>query len=470
MAEQSGHLGAVVAMRPMSGRSVFDPDGPIDAASVGEFTSRLDDARAVTNVLVEQGFTITNFHPLAISFSGSPRQFHEVFGVTLHRSVKPAGRGRSVTVYTPDPEDVPRLLDVEHLFDGKAAGVAIVCPPRLVDDAGLPLRELNFGQGGDSLARCLPDELAASVWGDGLAKIDATGKGIVAALVGTGHYRHPFFAERRYRALPTLLGPGQRTSLEDEHGHSTGEAACLFAAAPNLRLRPIKGLLDPVGDMLTALASLPKPDLLINSWGYDVDHGSWDQLRADDLNLHNYLRLVELVIAHVTMQGVTVIAAAPRTWRSFPAAHPDVLSVGPAGRGCQLAQEDQTAEPSRLYPGQIVPAFLSRVGDAAPTAEPLDFALPTQPSSLLAKAGLVGQVDHHEAWARSDADQAAFPLAVGIIALLLERHRGLPPHALRVLLTKAATDLVQAGTSPIDFDERAKALAVNDDIATLAAS
>ena len=301
-------------------------------------------------------------------------------------------------------------------------------------------------------------------------------KGVVAALIGTGHYRHPFFAERRYRALPTLLGPGQRSSLEDEHGHGTGEAACLFAAAPNLRLRPIKGLLDPVGDILTALSSLPKPDLLINSWGYDIDHGSWDRLRADDLNLHNYLRLLELVIAHATMQGVTTVAAAPRTWRSFPASHPDVLSVGPAARARKIAPEDH-AEHSRLYPGRTVPAFLSRVGDASKEAARLDFALPTQPNSLLAKAGSAGHADRHQAWARSDADQAAFPLAAGIIGLLLERYRGLSPHAVRTLLTKAASDFGQAGdgmpgapTLDFDTERRAEVLAVNDDVATLAAS
>lgn len=477
MSGTSERLGAVVSVRSMNGQSVFDPNGPIDAANVSGFTSTLADARSVADTLVDQGFEITNFHPLAISFSGLPKQFKDVFGVRLHLSNKPGGRGRSMMVHTPDPDDTPRLRDLTRVFGDRAEGVAIACPPRLIDDAGLPVRELAHD---DASMRCLPDELAASIWGDGLARIDATGDGIVAASISTGHYRHHFFDERRYRVLPTLLGPGQTASTQDEHGHGTGEAACLFATAPNLRFRPIKGLLDPVGDILMTIASLPTPDLLINSWGYDVDHHSWDQLRAEDLNLHNYLRLVEVAIAEATIQGVVVLAATPRTWRSFPASHPDVLSIGSAISDRKPSTDSQVSVTSHLYPNQSMPEFWSRVGDTDdPASCPghLDFALPTQPLSGLQRMGRATQPTNQESWSLGNIDQAAFPFAAGIVALQLERYRGWPPHAVKALMTKATAELTKqegagfGGLSlQLDVEGRARALAVNDDVAALAAS
>lgn len=475
MAWTSERVGAVVSMRSTGGLSVFDPNGPMNAARVSAFASTPNDARLVADALIEQGLSIDHFHPLAISFSGSPTQFKDIFGIRLHRSTRPGGRGRSLDVYTPDSDDAPRLLDLPKALGSSAEGVAIACQPRLIDDAGLPVRGL--GDEAEQL-RCLPDDLAMSVWGGGLAKIDATGDGIVAALISTGHYRHHFFSERRYRVLPTLLGPGQTHSLQDDHGHGTGEAACLFAAAPNLRLRPIKGLLDPVGDILMTLSSLPRPDLIINSWGYDVDQGSWDELKAEDLNLHNYLRLLEAAIAQATAQGIVVAAAVPRTWQSFPASHPDVLAIGAASHNRQPAMDAEACVVSQLYAGQAVPDFWSQVGDTdqfGACRNALGFVQPTQPGSTLGTIGSVDSIISNDSWAWGDIDQAAFPLAASIIALLMERYRGLPPQAMKALLTKMTDDSIMVnlttrrgpGTGGLALGD---SLAVNDHLPAFAAS
>ncbi|MGI9493530.1 MAG: hypothetical protein ACR2QF_14120, partial [Geminicoccaceae bacterium] len=429
MAGNSERVGAVVSMRSMGELLVFDPKGPIDAARVGAFASTLDDARHVADTLIQLGFEITNFHPMAISFSGTPADFRDSFGVTLQKSSKPGGRGRSIDVFAPDADHAPRLLHLPEAFEGRADGVAIACPPKLIDDTSLPVRGV---QDDDRPGRCLPDELAMSIWGNGLVSLDATGDGIVAALISTGHYRHRFFAERRYRVLPTLLGPGQRGSLQDEHGHGTGEAACLFAAAPNVRLRPIKGLLDPVGDMLLTIDSRPKPNLIVNSWGYDIDQASWDQLKADDLNLHNYLRLLEAAVAYAAAQGIVVASAAPRTWQSFPTSHPDVIAIGASiatianemaamDGACEF---DETVAVSGLYPGRHVPDFWSQAGDEDDVGLDRSFTQPAQPGSILDKMGLVDAEVLDEGWAWCDLDQASFPLAASMIAVLLERYRG----------------------------------------------
>ncbi len=481
----SERVGAVVSMRSMGGLSVFDPKGPIDAARAGAFASCLEDARHVADTLIQLGFDITNFHSVALSFNGTPAQFRDAFGVRLRKTTKPGGRGRSIDVYAPDEDDTPRLLDLPSAFAGCAEGIAIACPPRLTDDAGLPVRGVNDGC---ETGRCLPDELAMSIWGDGLASFDATGDGVVAALIGTGHYRHRFFAERRYRVLPTLLGPNQTDSLRDDHGHGTGEAACLFAAAPDLRLRPIKGLIDPVGDMLITIDSLPKPDLIINSWGYDVDQVGWDQLKADDLNLHNYLRLLEVTMARAAAEGILVVATAPRTWQSFPASHPDVIAIGAAKAGgvaaaSETARARGSSVASSLYPGRHVPDFWSQAGKAEGGSMGLAFTHPSQPGSALCsmgKAGGAGATD--EGWAWCDVDQASFPLAASMIAVLRECHRDLPPLAIKALMAKATEDLAASQTAKatasavgalsieVGFDGGAGVMAINDHLAASATS
>jgi len=478
MVGKSERVGAVISMRSMGELSVFDPKGPIDAARVGAFASTLDDARHVADTLIQRGFDITNFHPIGISFDGTPAQINDVFGVRLHKNTKPGGRGRTVDVFSPDVDDAPRLLDMPSAFDGRAEGVAIACPPKLIDDASLPVRGVHSD---DRLSRCLPDELATSVWGEGLASLDATGDGIVAAMIGTGLYRHRFFAERCYRVLPSLLGPGRKHSLRDEHGHGTGEAACLFAAAPNLRLRPVKGLLDPVGDMLMTIDSRPKPSLIINSWGYDVDQTSWDQIKADDLNLHNYLRLLEAAIAQAVAQGIVVVAAAPRTWQSFPTSHPDVIAIGASATAApsntatanakgvtdRISLSGGVAAPSTLYPGRHIPDFWSKAGDRKDLDHETGFIQPAQPGSTLDQMGMADAGALGEGWTWCDQDQASFPLAASMIAVLLERYRGLPPLAIKALLVDATKDLASASLSRAG---RSDGLAVNDHMAALANS
>lgn len=440
MAGKGERVGAVVSVRSVGGQSAFDPKGPINAACAGAFSSKQDDARHVANTLIKLGFAITHFHPLAISFAGTPAQFKDSFGVRLAKSSKPGGRGRITEAYSPHPDDTPRLLDLPQAFEGRAEGIAIACPPKLIDDAGLPVRGVSDEQ---RLPRCLPDELAMSIWGDGLPPFDASGDGIVAAQIGTGVYRHRFFAQRRYRLLPTLLGPGQKDSVRDDHGHGTGEAACLFAAAPNLRLRPVKGLLDPVGDMLMTMESLPKPDLIIASWGYEVDQLDWKRLKSENLNLHNYLRLLEIAIASATAEGIVVTATAPRTWKSFPTSHADVLAIGLAADDGPAGAGDIPVE-SGLYPGRYIPDFWS---SADRSTKLLDdsrqqlFRQPAQPGSTLAMTGDMTAMPADEGWASADLDQASFPLAASMIAVLVERHPGLPTSAIKTLMAEATEDL-----------------------------
>jgi hypothetical protein len=445
---------AVVTSRTLVGQDAVSAR-TLGAAAAG----LLDDARGIAEVLVAEGFELLNFHPIAISFAGTPASFERVFGFRPVRRVFPSGRGHRVLGFDVEPGDAPRLSDLPAVFAGRAGRLAIVRPPRLIDDAGMPVRDVGAGAGP---AWLLPDELAISIWADGAGAPAATGHGVVVAQIGTGHFRHRFFSERGYRVLPTLLGPGQTHPQRDDHGHSTGEAACLFAAAPDIRLRPIKGLLDPVGDLLMTVDSTPRPDLIIGSWGYDADHGGWDELEQTDPNLHHYLRILEAAIAFASASGILVCAAAPRTRKSFPACHPDVIAIGAATGGRAAHQNRRSMGTSCLYPGRVVPDIWS--DPARSVRAGLDLiasAQPVQPGSALARPGLQeGHADEGFAWC--DIEQAASPLAAGKLALLLQQHRGLAPSAIKAMVTAAAAlpedEPLETAGAPFEAQPRAGGL------------
>lgn len=397
-----------------------------------DVTLMLDDARFIARVLMAEGFELLNFHPVAISFAGTPQMFERVFGLHVRHRTFAGGRGRQVDGFDIAPEGAHRLTALPPAFEGRAGRMAIARPPRLIDDASAPIRDVAAA---NLPVWSLSDELAISIWADGAGAPATTGHGVIAAQIGTGHYRHRFFSDRGYQVLPTLLGPGQQHPQRDDHGHGTGEAACLFGAAPNLRLRPVKGLLDPVGDLLMTIDSTPTPDLIINSWGYDVDHGSWDELEQTDCNLHHFLKVLEIAITFATARGIVVCAAAPRTWRSFPASHPDVIAIAAVSKGRAVTQTSRCVGASSLYPDRLVPDLWS---DAAKSVRAgldlISCTHPAQPGSSLARPGFhEGYADEGFAWC--DIEQAASPLAAGRLALLLEQHRGLSPAAFKALMS-----------------------------------
>lgn len=397
-----------------------------------DVTLMLDDARFIAQVLMAEGFELLNFHPVAISFAGPPSMFERVFGLHLESRTFAGGRGRQVEGFDVAPEDEHRQTALPPAFEGRAGRIAIARPPRLIDDASAPIRDVAAA---DLPVWSLSDELAISIWADGSGAPSSTGHDVVAAQIGTGHYRHRFFSDRGYRVLPTLLGPGQRHPQRDDHGHGTGEAACLFGAAPDLRLRPIKGLLDPVGDLLMTVDSTPTPDLIINSWGYDVDHGSWDELEHADGNLHHYLRVLDAAIAFATARGIVVCCAAANAWKSFPASHPDVIAIAAVSKGRAAKQTSRSVGVSSLYPGRQIPDLWSDAAKSVRTGlDLIGCTHPAQPGSALARPGFHGgYADEGFAWC--DIEQAASPLAAGRLALLLEQHRGLSPAAFKAMVT-----------------------------------
>ena len=446
MARVGERVLAVITSRSV--KDLENGDSPMPNASSKRCTHshNVDKARAIARLLVAEGFDLLYFHPIAISFSGTPETFLRVFGFRPVRKTFMLGRNHQVDGYDVDPNDAKLLSDLPPSFKGLAGTLALARPPRLTDDPATPLREVSAA---DPAPWSMPDELAISAWADGTSAPRETGHGVVVAQIGTGHYRHRFFADRGYRVMPTLLGPGASEPQRDDHGFSTGEAACLFGASPDLRLRPVKGLSDPVGDLLLTIDSRPKPDLILMSWGYDVDGLDWERLEQSDPNLFHYLKILEIAIDFATASGVIVCSSMPRTWKSFPACHPDVISIASGSEAWSASAHPKPQESFQLYPNQGSPDFCCDAKQSLRAG--LDFmscTQPVQPQATLSRPELCDQAsDQGLAWC--SLEQAAFPLATSKLTLFLERHRGLSPTAFKAEAKKARCDLMADGIMPV---------------------
>jgi len=405
----------------------------------------LHDARSLAQLLVSEGFDLLYFHPVAISFSGLPETFERVFGFRPRARQFALGPGRKIDGYDVDPDDAHLLSDLPPAFKDLAGAMAIARPPSLINETAAPLRDVTSA---DLAPWSLSDELAISTWADGAVAPPATGHGVIVAQIGTGHYRHRFFSERGYRVLPTLLGPGASEPQRDNHGHGTGEAACLFGAAPDLRLRPVKGLLDPVGDLLMTIDSRPRPKLIVNSWGYDVDGMDWWNLKQADQNLFNYLKILEAAIGFATASGVVVLAATDKTKRSFPSIHPDVIAIAADNDSQQTLSSRSLADNKTLYPDRNLPdLWCDPTRSLRADLDPVGCTQPVQPGAFLDRPELQkASLDEGFAWCH--IEQGSLPLAASHLALLLEQHRTLSPAAFKAMMTDVERAPMMAGLLP----------------------
>lgn len=442
---------AVVSPRSVGGIPIFDFTDVITSENISEFYSEESNVRRVRNQLADYGFNIQSVTPVSISFSGPSHLFRDTFGVQLSTKDRiEVSAGQQVEFFAASTEDAQRLRQPPQALASFTEGIAIAQPPELYESALPPIAPID-----PSAYRYffVPDEIAVMLRASRVHRLDVTGKNVVVAMIDSGHYDHPFFNWHGYRVLTTLLGPGQSNPGDDMVGHGTGESANIFAAAPDIRLRPIKGLSDPVGDFNVAIASSPKPQIITNSWGYNVDHQSWAQLKSNNISLYNYLKTLEATVASAIASGIVVcFSCGNGTKRGFPSSHPEVISVG----GVHVNYPSLSLEASSyassfaslLYPGRRCPDVCGLTGKAASisgaTRAP-SIMLPVQPgASLDAITPSTGATN--DGWGLFSGTSAACPQVAGVIALMLEKDPSLTPAAVKNKLMDTARD-VTTGSS-----------------------
>jgi len=236
-----------------------------------------------------------------------------------------------------------------------------------------------------------------------------------------------------------VLGPGASDPDKDNVSHGTGEAANIFATAPEAELIPVKMASDTVGAFNAAVAQ--NPHVITNSWGYDIDKAP--------CSLVPYLKALEAAVANAVANGIVVCFSAGNGHYGFPGSHPDVISVGgvhvkyPFTSYADLeASSYASSFDSCLYSGRHVPDFCGLVGRNFNNTAPL-IMLPVQPGSSL---DLPNTGATNDGWGVFSGTSAASPQVAGVVALILEKNPALKPAEVKSLLINTATD-VKTGTS-----------------------
>src|SRR5690606_37800851 len=139
-----------------------------------------------------------------ISIGGTRKKFQEVFGAKLRKQKREVQEGQPLEFFSVENGDENQLLQAPGDLANLIEGVALAEPPEYFEAALPPLTAPD-----PAAYRYLfvPDEVALLLRATRIHRTGTTGRGVVVAMIDTGHYRHPFFNEHGYRLLPTLLGP-----------------------------------------------------------------------------------------------------------------------------------------------------------------------------------------------------------------------------------------------------------------------
>ena len=244
--------------------------------------------------------------------------------------------------------------------------------------------------------------------------------------------------------LTTLLAPGATDATKDDVGHGTGEAANIFACAPDARLIPVKMGNDTTGAINTAVNANPRPQVITNSWGYDLDRPG--------TTLPVWLKPLELAVSNAVASGIVVCFSAGNGHFGFPGSHPDVISVGGVHVNLPDLSDFEASSyvssfMSTWYPGRASPDLCGLTGKRVTIngGKAPSILLPVQ------EAAQLDTIDPptgpgNDGWGLFSGTSAACPQIAGIVALMLEKNPALTPAQVRDKLKKSARD-VKKGTT-----------------------
>lgn len=273
-----------------------------------------------------------------------------------------------------------------------------------------------------------------------------TGKGVKVAMADTGFTLHPFFARSGARLIPTEA-PGSGPADIDTSGHGTGEAANIFAVAPDCTVYGVKHGSSAAATLETCIGQ--DPAVMTNSWGFHIDTQNRECLRQNDANMFFELLDLEAVIHSAVSRGITVMFSAGNGHLAFPASHPQVIAVGGV-----TVNEDGTLEASnyasgfhsQLYPGRSVPDFCGIVGRSEAPPQSGHIMLPVPSNSELDGSNFPSGTKG-TGWGIFSGTSAACPQAAGAVSLLKQISKDLSPAQVRQVLAARSVDIEDGVTA-----------------------
>jgi subtilisin family serine protease len=447
------------------GRSVLQYD---ELSDLDVFRATPDKRAHARVVLERRGFSIMAESDFGFAVVGSPRQWSGLGAADLvtfeERQYMRAGRITSVTNIgfkgriRPNAARIPGS-ELRKLFDAvvierprAAQGVFPTPVPPPVDRFHLRV----------------PDDVATILNATAAHRRGHRGQGVRVVMVDTGLSQHPFFQQHGYNVdeAHTVI-PGS-DPYRDPHGHGTGEAANVFAVAPDATLVPVRAATDR-GDFIGGLAGFVlaktlEPSVITNSWG--GDYPAWPKLPPLP---HPADRILELEIRDAIAQGFVVVFAAGNGTFGMEAQVPGVIAAGGAysDAGLQLqATPYASGYESPWFGGVTVPTVCGLVG-LPPRASYIMLPVPAG-SRLDLERAVAGRGDPadgtepYDGWALFSGTSAAAPQIAGAAAVLRQIDPNQSPQDIAELLRKTAKD-VRSGRCHPRFNHEAQE---NWDLAT----
>jgi hypothetical protein len=272
-----------------------------------------------------------------------------------------------------------------------------------------------------------------------------TGRNIRVAMADTGFARHPYFESQGYN-IQRVSAPGIGDPAADTNGHGTGESANVLIMAPDCQFIGVKH--DDYSAVALETSLEQNPHIISNSWGWDIDKYSKEEIKIEDPNLFNEIRDVEYIINDAIDDGVVVVFAAGNGHRAFPGSMPDVLAIGGVSvekNGELKASSYASSFESKMYPGRQVPDVCGIVGEYG--SEPMKghIMLPV-PNECDLEGTNMPVSKSKWGWGIFSGTSASCPQTAGIAALMMSANPDLTPVQVKSILAETAKDVVKGTT------------------------
>jgi subtilase family serine protease len=451
---------ATASVHSIGGVSVFQHRGYITSQNVGAFYGNDYLTQIAVQKLQAAGFQILAVNPIGISIAAPPETYEKAFKTKIVAEERPVikemGEQDTATFIECPETPLAGLIDTSKTdFADCLEGVAINDPVYFMSfpTAFAPTKTYWHLD--------VPAGVSLGLNADRAHRMGVTGKGINVAMVDSGWYKHPFFSQRGYKAMPPILGPSAANPLADESGHGTGESANIFSAAPDVSFRMVKmSFVDSLGAFNAAVAM--SPHIITCSWGSDKRTAA--SLSAADL-------MLAVAISNAVRSGIVVIFSAGNGHYGFPGQHPDVISAGGtfmSPDGSLRASDYASGFISPNYPNRRCPDVCGLVGMKPKAAY---IMLPIEPNDAididLSSAGALhpngDETAPNDGWAAFSGTSAAAPQLAGVCALIKQIRPALTPSQIREILKRTARDVT---TGNCNTASTGAAATVGNDLAT----
>jgi serine protease AprX len=435
------YVSAEVALRPMSREfKVLEGDEWVLARNVRNYLPSMDNVGATIKGLKDNGFQVLAVGAASISIGGYvdlvEKHCQTQLKLKTVQLFNSAISKKKVSFYGAPIDQ--HILNAPDNIKDLVEGIVIPEQPTLFTSAFPPHPDPTYFS--IHPAADVPMLMKA----DKLHIEGVLGRGVKLALVDTGFYAaHPYYASRGYNITTIAAAEPGIDPNTDEYGHGTGISANALGVAPGVNFVAIKEGTNPTLPFKTAV--MQSPNIITNSWGYDIDTGS--------STLPPELIPLEIEIANAVANGITVLfAAGNHGMKSWPASMSEVISVGGAYFDENLnlqASSYASSFDSSIYPGRHVPDICGLVG-LAPKG--VYITMPTMPNSTVDGEFSGGnfpdgdETPRNDGWLCASGTSSATPMVAGIVALLLEKKPNLHPNDIKLILEGTARDVV-TGTS-----------------------